>query len=1428
MKKIAKKAVSAILATVLSMSSVITGFAGTSGSAEGSNKGGVVTSSGGDFGVNYPNGRIGIRLSLVERSNPEHVISVDANGESMVIDCLYVDAVTYAKYVGIPGMVNGHLTTLTDDNKYSAVKTQNYTEKNKIYPVFEDRIKKILTDKGFPDDIATPVPWTKYEGKAFHSKGQEFIKWIWTNQDGNVIQNTGGGALATSYTTSSGTVVSVKPADPAGKMLVGEVGDTKFKAVNSSAYYSYSMLSSKLNQKGVDMLIGPVFPSLEEGYAYQKCLIGWMKEAGRITDEEGAKLVNQLTDIYNNAKSSTTSSSNKKSTFFGKLKEKFIPSSMTSYADEATSNTGAGTSDTGGKQVSSTAIINALLTATDGSETPFLQTPSMVKNGTTDIFKAEEDWCLLVEPLVYLTIFESGNDRQVVLRKQYGTISNIAEAMAAKAGGKYSSSAKYGFFNWKALNGPLWGALTVSKTKDKEGNEVNGFKFGDGSILTIPTGVGNYTSFNTLAGWNRWDTKPDGHREKVGYAVNVFWRDDLTDKSEIDTWDREKYKSGYPGPAPDASDDTKYPKETEFKEQSKKFQITKWYYIEEADGTQYVLDVKTRKDTPHIVNVINDGDVNSDYFWEVEKWGTSLTTDAPADGDTSTTFEEYWKKNPGTQSGKTPAQVTIKPTDPDKSIYVKLVLKVIMGNKIDIVRVYENKDGSTTVEPELDAKVKDTVDGSSPKPGYEFKESKTTPDPIKDITSWSEVPTNGTPGTNPMIPIKDTDKTVYIRYQATDEAGQTGLVLHENEISHQFGLSDVKGTLLDGIRKYSSVSVSGSCPEDVGTKHYEACGAPYEYQNSDDWSYTIENVPSYNTQFVWKWVQTDQKSYSGNGLSESGGEGHSTPDMKMVLQRSISDKATLYPGKNGGNTQTLLDMGLQAESYKPANKRNGGTDQFNRKSWTETFTTNWTFTAHNTPTAYFETDHGHGDTDEHTNTGNESELNSNYSQSGNTLVYGLWGKANTGATAPSTKAEQFQLEGVNEASMKMKSTFEAHNKFMSYYPYYNMRYVDELNGSEKQAYLTSENLSKLSAINRVDVSVSQTQAGIPLDLTSTQWSIHRGAQNLLSNNGIGDKNSLLPSGAIYNLQMKGGASDGLWVKFRTYQTAVDDNDKVKLEATSDMKVLSDAKNKSTTFKDQVKRVLDNYEVVLLGSKGFTDENTIKGEWNQITGSAKKSKPFGADLASDDKYKLEAGNNNGKANASDLDILKEVDIETIWKLTSDADGNVRVYKNNSEVSSINKTQGVNQLIGGNTELSTLDDRTKVITNFINSLDRNLGSDRSGRTWYNEGFESILVYERDFAFLLGFGNNAPVRSAALNIKLNGQMNSRHEMFTGENLENTARSFQFRTSKKSVLSEASGKPDGWVGDFEGLTVVIPQVDDLLTSKLFYTSNTTVMDLN
>ena len=904
----------------------------------------------------------------------------------------------------------------------------------------------------------------------------------------------------------------------------------------------------------------------------------------------------------------------------------------------------------------------------------------------------------------------------------------------------------------------------------------------------------------------------------VGYALHLYTPDMLEESSGTPTWDSEKYPSDNykPEKAPDTSDTKKYPKETEYNTNNNKANIVKFYVRKQGDKEIPVSNF-TRENTLHTINI------NDEPGYKVVDYFSSNTYKKP--DSQSTTYESVKSLVPnGSLKGTSSGQVTLTPASNENTLYIKLI------SNVKVVKIYETNGNVDKIETDTNPNITDnTLHITTPDNGYEYTENVQSPTD-KTPTSWDDIP-SGTPSSDVDVPLNDDTTTIYIHYNK--ENNNTGLVLHENEISHQFTLSNVNGTLLDGIQKWSGTSSPGSCDywydgDDDDDGYY--CGSSYDYQYSENWSYSIENRPNYNKQFVWKWLQTDQKSYSGGGLTESGGSGNSTPNMDMVLQRSVSDKATLYPNKNSDEA-TLKEMGLQGAAYQPVHQRkDGSADQDRRKEWRETFTTAWTFFDVARPGAYYEADHGssYGEGwDYHENNGdNSSSLNSNYSQSGNTIVYGLWGKANTGDTAPSNEAQQFKLDGVNESQQKMKSTFESHDKFIQYYPYYKMKYVLDLGSGEKDAILTSENLSKTLRVNRVDVSVSQTSSGIPIDLTSTQWSIHSGAQRLIHDKGNGDKDSLLPSGAIYNLQMKGGDNNGVWVKFRTYQTVVDDADKVKLADGSDNKTLSEAKVKSNTFMEQAKKSLDNYEIVMLGSKGFANENTVKGEWNQITGAAKKNKPLGSELASDDKYKLEA--NTGKANASDLDVLNTVNYNITWKLTSDADGNVKVYKNNSEVAGINKAQSISQLISGNTELTTLDDRTKIVTNFVNSLDRNKGKDRNVKSWYNEGFESIVVYEHDFAFLMGFGNNNPIRSAALNIKLNGYLNSRQEMFTEDDLENTARTFQFRTSKKSVISEASGKPDGWVGDFEGLVVTIPQIDSLLTTKLFYTSNTTVMDLN
>ena len=283
------------------------------------------------------------------------------------------------------------------------------------------------------------------------------------------------------------------------------------------------------------------------------------------------------------------------------------------------------------------------------------------------------------------------------------------------------------------------------------------------------------------------------------------------------------------------------------------------------------------------------------------------------------------------------------------------------------------------------------------------------------------------------IPVKDTTKEIFIHYQKPDVAA-TGLVLHENEISHQFTLSDVTGSLVEGVQNWSSVSSDASCPEiwycggcsgeDDEDCDGHRCGASYDYTGSEDWSFGIENKPNYNTQFVYKWIQLEPKHWTGGGLSEDGGSGKGTPDLKMVLQRSISDKVTLYPSKNS-NKAALNDMGITSEGYKPANTRKDGLkDVPSRKSWTETFNTNFEFVNVNEPTAYFESDHGYTDEDTHTDSGNnKGTLNGAYSKSGNTKVYGLWGKENKGDRALTDTAQQniWKLSNLNLRASKIIS-----------------------------------------------------------------------------------------------------------------------------------------------------------------------------------------------------------------------------------------------------------------------------------------------------------------------------------------------------------------------------------------------------------------------
>ena len=115
-KKKLKSLTALALATATFLSTPLQSFAagGLEGNAGGSSGTGIVTSTGGDFGVNVDvtnpensMGRIGIRLSLVNADDPTQVISKNNNGEEAVVDILYA---SMRQYYGFTNEINGYFT----------------------------------------------------------------------------------------------------------------------------------------------------------------------------------------------------------------------------------------------------------------------------------------------------------------------------------------------------------------------------------------------------------------------------------------------------------------------------------------------------------------------------------------------------------------------------------------------------------------------------------------------------------------------------------------------------------------------------------------------------------------------------------------------------------------------------------------------------------------------------------------------------------------------------------------------------------------------------------------------------------------------------------------------------------------------------------------------------------------------------------------------------------------------------------------------------------------------------------------------------------------------------------------------------------------------------------------------------------------------
>jgi hypothetical protein len=787
MKRKIKQFLAGCLSIAMTLSSPVASLAASTDfdgvSAGGHDDKGYVTGKGGDFSSNIEDGgngltsgKIGIRLSLVSPDDPSQVISVDDDGNPQVVDLLYVTEDTWKHQT----LENYH-SDLLDKFTYTSVKTQSLmnlednSEQTQMR-VYYDQINAALTDGDMP-------PWLYHDGSRYISNGTTFSTWSKNNNYGVSGVGANGEFLTVDVSGYATKVKAYSFIDETGMKNLDLLTSTNWVSTNASEYANlgdatFDRINSELNGITVEK--------------YQK---KFNKYAGSGTEAAIEEIAEDLRDVVTQIKSwlainqeetGSTSTTDYKSyaddverrkteVLAGLVDSsgKSIYSELNAAYNKAASDQASGNPDTtdtpndavtfgvsgnSGDDNSYSAHIAQLMkmqNPTTGSH--YLQTSSMLTDSSLTLQTCSEDWILLVEPIVWLTIFPVGDDSRIIHSKLYGTITNLVQAFNdPSVPANPESLYKYRdrqTFNYKSITMPVWWALSVEDDGFAFVNSDNEATFG----FYPATKVGSYRSFlelynsykdseaRTVTAWKK-DEEGQSYSEQVtvpcteGWGVNIY----------------SKHMFEEVQPTTELDDDN---------ENGGSIKVVKWYINEIYDSSGNVVSqttaaVKTGTIGKKIA-IINEPLLDGSVIYQVAGWMTGKDATAiPKDGDLNAKFTDYIKKSPGNAGGTEPAILDLSAYPDDKVLYIKLVYReVTPTGTITVIKVKDKTDGSTVIE-------KDSTNPgiyNATEEGWEYKEDTQTPDDEIPVSKWPDVP-QGTSGNNPQIPVLDTTHTLYIHY----------------------------------------------------------------------------------------------------------------------------------------------------------------------------------------------------------------------------------------------------------------------------------------------------------------------------------------------------------------------------------------------------------------------------------------------------------------------------------------------------------------------------------------------------------------------------------------------------------------------------------------------------------------------------------------
>lgn len=834
--------------------------------------------------------------------------------------------------------------------------------------------------------------------------------------------------------------------------------------------------------------------------------------------------------------------------------------------------------------------------------------------------------------------------------------------------------------------------------------------------------------------------------------------------------------------------------------------------------------------------------------------------------------------------GDPPNTYTIDPPDPDPGRNEE-----VLGNPTNVTKMYyEDSKSTTPIKIEKDSFGRDNtyeitgVDKIG-EDEYEMKQWVIVDDPNPGVPenhgTWEEVLQNKTTAENPgqgttpggLGPIhwSDPDRELFIKYVKKGETfedvtKENELFLSEKRITWRHTLDDLKGIptimmtweAVDGHEEHScgGENCNGhSCNERLTEKHIHL---------------VISNQKSVKSEImgnVTYFKPYDINNHKEFNRSSSSGEQKFSPNYGFVIWRG-KDIPTIASYKYDGTTLTntvadktahdIIKNLVTREGKKPVGARNPENAHEEKQGY---YMDNFTIVmgAVNKDTGLdghtINSKPNEGDYKWSTRWSYCGKTHTGTVDKGNKETYDTdvrvdvgYGKPNTGNADVTFKSQNLKAFGIDFQNVQ---GFAINNKSaIKLYPYVEMLFDTTTGLTDQKVFTLGGHESNFVPKDYVEIGYKtysvDADNSTGLLLQSKQWSVHSAASKL------GKQNTVLPGGAIYRLITPTNAGKNTrtlvgmssWLTFLpadTIEAVVEGKEKYSGTAQN---------NRNEALYRQVLNSFNNLDIVqivnntqVLQEKAGTQvvPNT-SGQptssdakyWlrqNLLDGSGKN-----APAKVDDAIKI----NSTKTNEADLDVISTKEARTYYRIYSDVQGNVYVSKSTTSAADtapgkgtilgkISKTEGEADLLAKNTEIQALNNRTKLVTNYLNSIDRNMGEDKSleDKTWYNEAFDGICVVRVDKQIEIGFkdnGANGAARTSAIDPKLCPPIKGQSDLFSKK-----ATSW-FETDKHTNLSDEAG----YVGSFKGaddqeVKIILAKMNGLYKSKTFYIPNATVMSL-